>query len=248
VDWYVFERSDSDDGELVKSDLARISKEVLDRSYSVVDSTGSPGRNPRGRESLRVVRMGIDANHRTLDVHNWIKSLGDSPRVIAVRGESNIRANDRYKETVVYESRREGSDGKKVQYEGGLSILNLNPDVFRSDLADRFTADPSKPGAWFVTSDCLNVGEFFLKQVVNEPKVVVKGKDGRSKVEYRERDPTIGHDFWDCAVYESAIAQRIVDGFDGSPGWDSSKWPRPDDQRQKANQAAFQPPVARDFS
>lgn len=248
VDWFVFERTDGDDGELVKSDLKRIGKEVLDRAYEVVDHAGVPARNPRGRDFLKVVRMGIDANHRTLDVHNWIRSLGESPRVIAVRGESNIKAEDRYKETVVHESRREGTDGKKVQYEGGLSILNLNPDVFRSDLADRFTADPTKPGAWFVTSDCLSVGEFFLKQVVNEPKVVVRGKDGRPRVEYRERDPTIGHDFWDCAVYEAAIAQRIVDGFEGQPGWDASKWPRPEQRKKAVDRELIESHVSRDFS
>lgn len=247
VDWFVFEREAGDDGELVKSDLKQINT-VLERAYQVCGPNGETAYNPRGRSQLKIVRLGIDANHRTLDVHNWIKSLGEAPRVIAVRGEAGVKAADKYKETVVLESKRVvGDTNKHVEYEGGLALLNINPDVFRSDLADRFVADPSKPGAWFVTSDCLSTGEFYLKQVVNEPKVVIRGKDGRPKVEYRERDGTIGHDFWDAEVYSSAVAQKIVDDFDGQPGWDASKWPRPN-QRVEKPSAATESRTQRDFS
>ncbi len=248
VDWFVFERSSDDDGLLVKSDLAQITAAVLQRSFPVVGPDGRPAWNPRGRELLRVLRLGIDANHRTLDVHNWIKSLGELPRVIAVRGEMGIKPTEKYKDTLVHESKRAAKDGQHVQYEGGLQLMHINPDVFRSDLADRFTSSPDKPGAWFVTSDCLQAGEFYLKQVVNEPKIVTRGKDGRPKVEWKERDQTIGHDFWDCEVYSSAIAQRIVDEMDGQPGWDAARWPRPTLSKQSQATGAELSPIARDFS
>jgi len=248
VDWFVFDRDSNDDGDLVKSDLAQINNAVLNRAYQVVDESGQPATNPRGKQALKILRLGIDAQHRTLDVHNWIKSLGEFPRVIAVRGETGVKPTEKYKQTIVLESKRTHDNGQKVQYEGGLELMNINPDVFRSDLADRFTSDPNKPGAWYVTKDCIDQGEFYLKQVVNEPKVTVRGKDGRLRVEWKERDPTIGHDFWDTAVYESAIAQRIVDEMDGQPGWDASKWPRPQPTKNEQQRDAIMPQVARDFS
>jgi phage terminase large subunit GpA-like protein len=248
IDWFVFEREPNDDGDLVKSDLKKIETAVLSRVFPVVNSDGLPTMNPRGRQLLKVLRLGIDANHRTLDVHNWIKSLGEFSRVIAVRGEAGIKPAEKYKQTTVLESKRAQKDGQHVQYEGGLELMNINPDVFRSDLADRFTSSPGKPGAWYVTKDCLEQGEFYLKQVVNEPKVTIRGKDGRPRVEWKERDPTIQHDFWDCEVYSSSIAQRIVDEMDGQPGWDAAKWPRPKNMTDAQKPAVMLPQVTRDFS
>jgi phage terminase large subunit GpA-like protein len=77
-----------------------------------------------------------------------------------------------------------------------------------------------------VTADALTDGEWYLKQVVNEPQVMERSKDGRTRVVWKERDRTVGHDFWDCEVYASAAAQMIVDGFPGGPGWDAARWPR----------------------
>jgi hypothetical protein len=193
-----------------------------------------------------VALLGIDANHRTLDVHNWIKSVG-SKRVIAVRGEAGIKPQDKYKPTTVYESKREGEDGEKTVYEGGLDLLNINPEVFRVDLEDRFQSEAGKPGAWYVPKDALENGKFYLQQVVNEPCIFVKGKDGRPKQQRKERDTTIGHDFWDTEVYSSAIAQKIVDDFPGQPGWNAAAWPRPDEQSKQPSRPK-QPHVARDFS
>jgi phage terminase large subunit GpA-like protein len=245
VDWFVFDRADGDDGELVKSDLAQITKAVLARRFAVVGPDGKPCGNARGREGQRVALMGIDANHRTLDVHNWIKSLGKTNRVIAMRGEAQVNASKKYQLNTVHESQRPAADGNKTKYTGGLLLMNINPEVFRVDLEDRMAADPTQPGAWLVTKDCLDVGAFFLQQVVNEPRLPVKGKDGRNKFERRERDKTIAHDFWDTAVYESAAAQRIVDDFPGSPGWDAARWPR--GETNKLATVASGKMVSRDF-
>lgn len=237
VDWFNFERSEGDEGELVKSDLAQISDHVLKRQWPIVGD----GTNPRGQTTLRVVLLNIDANHRTLDVHNWIKSLGATKRVRAVRGDQSVKATDRYRATVVQHAKRDQS----IRYEGGLQLWGINPDVFRVDLAARFRSNPTRPGAWYVTADCLQLGEWYLRQVVNEPQVLERGKDGRQRVIWKERDRTVGHDYWDCEVYSSAAAQMIVDGFPGQPGWDAVRWPR----RQEAavEPAATEPAVQREF-
>jgi len=169
------------------------------------------------------VLLAIDGQHRTLDVHNWRQSLDakHQARVRIVRGETQIKPDQRYKMTRVEHSKRD----EKVRYEGGLELYNLNVDVFKTDLAGRFRASPDKPGAWYVTADCLSEGQFYLKQVVNEQQVLIRGKDGRWKAVWKERDSTCGLDYWDTEVYSSAAAQMIVDSFDGEPGWDASKWP-----------------------
>lgn len=246
IDWFVFDRHDDDEGSLVKSDLAQIEAAVLARNFQIVNEAGKRSTNPRGKGFLRVAMMGVDANHRTLDVHNWIKSLG-TKRVIAVRGEAGVKPADKYKPSTVYESKREGDDGEKTQYEGGLDLLNINPEVFRVDLEARFQADPTKPGAWYVPKDAMTTGSFYLQQVVNEPQIFVRGKDGRPKSQRKDRDTTIGHDFWDTEVYSSAIAQKIVDDFPGQPGWNAAAWPKPDEPSKQPSRTP-QPHVARDFS
>lgn len=245
IDWFVFDRVSEDEGALVKSDLAQIA-EVLERNFPIVGPDGKRATNPRGKSVLRVAMMGIDANHRTLDVHNLIKSLG-TKRIIAVRGEAGIKPADKYKPSTVFESKREDADGDKTVYEGGLDLLNINPEVFRTDLEDRFQSSAGTPGAWYVPKDAIETGKFYLQQVVNEPCIFVKGKDGRPKQQRKERDTTIGHDFWDCEVYSSAIAQKIVDDFPGRPGWNASAWPKPDEQPKQPSRPQ-QPHVARDFS
>jgi len=226
VDWFVFERSEGDDGDLVKSDLQQIWEYVLRRSFPIVGGDV----NPRGRRQLKVALLGIDGQHRTMDVHNWRRSLRehDQERVRIVRGEAQVKPDQKYKMTEVQHAKR---DKGKV-YEGGLELWNINPEVFRADLAGRFRSSPDKPGAWYVTRDAIEVGKFYLKQVVNEPLVFIRGKDGRYKAEWRERDSTLGHDFWDGETYSRAMAEMVVDSFGENVGWDENQWPRPQ-KRQK---------------
>jgi phage terminase large subunit GpA-like protein len=145
VDWFHCTREDGDDNELVKSDLAQISRLVLPRWFAVVDEEGKPTANPRGRERLRVALLAIDANHRTLDVHNWIKSLGTTNRVTACRGEASVNPNKKYQINTVHESQRPAADGRKTKYIGGLTLMNINPEVFRVDIEDRMAATPGQP-------------------------------------------------------------------------------------------------------
>jgi len=218
VDWWVFDREAGDEHELVKSDLAQIDAAVLDTRFPV------QGRNPRGRSQLWVALLGIDAKYRILDVHHWIQSHGAPARIRAVQGDGTMR-DERYKESLVTESRRpDKKTGKKVRYEGGLRLWSINSLAYRRDLAGRFQAPADQPGAWLLPAKIEECGRFYLEQLVNEPPTTRKGKDGRPRLEFVERDSTIGHDYWDCEVNQLCLADMFVDQLVGSPGWDAARW------------------------
>lgn len=240
VDWYYFERQPGDENDLVKSDLAQIESTILDRMFSV---SGGEGRNPRGRNVLGVAMLCIDANHRTEDLHNWWLSLPEikRKRVRLIKGESTVKPEQMYRLSIVQHPDRD----KTRTYKGGLNLWLLNHDVFGIDLVSRFRSDPQKPGAWFVTSDCLDCGQFYLKQVVNEELIPIRQPDGRYKYGWAQRSAITGHDYKDTEVYSMAAAQMVVDAMPGRPGWDARDWPRPVATKQEAEAA---PAVSRDFS
>lgn len=222
IDWWVLDREAGDEPELVKSDLRQLNKVVLDAWFPVV------GTNPRGRTKLQVALLGIDAKYRILDVHNWIRSHGSPARIRAVQGDGSMR-DERYKESVVTESKRKDKKtGERTKYEGGLRLWSINSLAYRRDLANRFHAPADQPGAWLLPAAIAEQGRHYLQQLVNEPPIVERGKDGRSKLVFRERDSTIGHDFWDCEVNGCSLADMLVDQLDGEPGWDASKWSKTD--------------------
>lgn len=220
VDWFVFDRREGDDNELIKSDLAQLTADVIGRQWPTVGAVA----NPLGRRRLGIALAGIDAKYRTIDVHHWLRSL--SPRGVAraVQGDGNLH-DVRYKASTVYESRRKGKDGKTTQYEGGLELWSINSTAFRLDLVGLFKAATDKPGAWLLPADVFRGGAFYLKQLVNEPPTYERSKkDGRKKLIFKERDAGIGHDFWDCEVNGLALAQMYVDRLKGAPGWDATRW------------------------
>jgi phage terminase large subunit GpA-like protein len=238
VDWWVFDRESGDEADLVKSDLLQLNAAVLDAWFPV------QGKNPRGRTQLQVVLLGCDAKYRTLDVHNWIQSLGAPPRIRAVQGDGTMR-DERYKENVVTESRRKDKKtGERVQYHGGLRLWSINSLAYRRDLASRFQAPADQPGAWLLPAGIMETGRHYLQQLVNEPPITHRGKDGRQKLEFRERDSTIGHDFWDCEVNGDCLADMFVDQLPKAPGWDATKWLRPDEHHAKKS-AKPRPAVTR---
>jgi phage terminase large subunit GpA-like protein len=223
VDWWTIERREGDESDVIKSDLARLDELVMDAWFPVA------GRNPRGRERLQVALLGIDSNYRPLDVHEWTRAHNRSPRIRQLRGDGNMSDELRYKMGVVKESRREKDDGSgPVVYEGGKELWSIAVTPFRLLLVDRFRGSDShlKPGAWLLPSNVLETGTHYLRQLVNEPPKYVKGKDGRPRLVWEEEDTHLGHDFWDCEVYNIALAQMLVDQIKGNPGWDASKWDR----------------------
>lgn len=223
VDWWSIDRREGDEADVIKSDLARLDELVMDAWFPVL------GKNPRGRERLQVALLGIDANYRTLDVHEWIRSHDKSPRIRAIRGDGTMPDTQRYKMNVVKESRREKDDGSgPVVYQGGMDLWSIAVNPFRLWLVDKFRGLDShtKPGAWLLPANVLTTGAHYLKQVVNEPPKYIKGKDGRPRLVWEEEDQHLGHDYWDCEVNGVALAQMVVDQLKGNPGWDATKWDR----------------------
>lgn len=224
VDWFVFDRESGDEHLLVKSDLAQLDVAIVDAWFSV-----SGGVNPRGRSKLQVALIGIDGKFRTLEVHEWKRSHEDSMRIRVLQGDGQMPLAQRYRNQVVHESRRAAADGKKVQYEGGLELWSVNTQVYRRELSEKFHAAPEQAGAWLLTQDVLTTGQHYLQQLVNEPPVLERRKkDGRQVLVYKERDKTIGHDFWDVEVNQYCLADMLVDQLAGAPGWNAAKWPRPE--------------------
>jgi phage terminase large subunit GpA-like protein len=228
IDWWVFDREAGDENQLVKSDLALLDNEVLGAWFGV------DGVNPRNRAKLQVVLLGIDTKHRTIDVHNWIRSHGNTKHCRGVQGDGSMRAGVRYKVNTVYESRRKKKDGETEKYEGGLELWSINSHAYRRDLVERFKADTRQAGAWLLPDTILTDGQHYLRQLVNEPPVIVKGKDGRPRMDWRERDGDLGHDFWDCEVNGLALADMVVDQLPGEPGWSAAKWKMQDERKQQA--------------
>jgi terminase, large subunit len=229
VDWFVFDRDEGDEHQLVKSDLAQVDEAVLSQWFAV------EGMNPRGRTKLQVVLLGCDAKYRTIDVHHWLRSQAARKHVRAVQGDGSMRGAVRYKVNTVFESRRrKKKDGEKEKYEGGLELWSINSHAYRRDLSERFGSPANLPGAWLLPESILSEGAHYLRQLVNEPPVLVKSKDGRQRLEWREKDGELGHDFWDVEVNQLAIADMVVDQLPGSPGWCAAKWRMADERQSQA--------------
>jgi phage terminase large subunit GpA-like protein len=224
VDWGHFDRDiDENENVVLKSDLVPLVEHVLSKKWPVVDQHRRPTKSPHGLPEMGIKLAGIDSNYRVLDVHEWLRSLPPNlrARIRAIRGDHKLNSSEPYRRNVLYESQ-----SGEVKYEGGLEQWGIYVNLFKQDLAERFNA-PRGVGAFYFTSDVLVTGTDYLKQLVNEPKVVEKDSAGKVKVIWKEKNHHIGHDFWDTEVYARAIAQMIVNEL--AIGWDSSKWPRVSD-------------------
>lgn len=219
VDWFVLERGDDDAGALVKGDLVQLDS-ILDRCFPIAGR----GTNPRGRKTLSVALCGIDAKYRTGDVHQWLLSRGKPARIRAIQGDGTLRGIRFRQGDAVFEARREKADGSKEKYEGGLTLWTINSNDYASDLIRRFRAEPDRAGAWLLPRDIFDGGHHYLKQLVNEEPVRVRAKDGRWKIEWKERSRTIGHDFEDCEKNALCLADMVVTDLFGATEWSAEKW------------------------
>lgn len=221
VDWGSLEREETDGTEIVKSDLAQLGP-VLSRRYGVVAMDG-PARNPLGHRSLRVRLGNVDSNHRPMDVHNWMRSLGDAmikgpgARVRAVRGDHRVDPAQRYRMHVVETNTRTGE-----KYEGGLEQWGIYVYHFYQDLAARLAGQANLPGSWHVTKDALRRGKDYLQQVTNFHRVVEVDRRGKKKSTWRPRSNRIDVDYWDCEIYAMVAAHMVA----GDLGWSEQAWRR----------------------
>lgn len=220
VDWGSFQRVGGDETERVKSDLVQLTK-LLEREYPVVGTDGA-ATNPLGRPRLRVRLLNIDSNHRPLDVHNWMQSLGDvvvkgeRARVRAVRGDHKVDPTVRYRMHVLEQNVRTGE-----KYEGGLEQWGIYVYHFYQDLAERLAGRPNQPGSWYVTRDALTAGKSYLQQVTNFHRVVeINERTLKKKGVWKPRSGTVEVDYWDCEIYAMVAAHMVT----GDLGWDEQAW------------------------
>jgi phage terminase large subunit GpA-like protein len=218
VDWGWIERQPGDENELIKGDLKELSKQVLERTFPIHDGR----ENPLGRRDLRVKLSGIDSNHLPKQIHAWMRSLpdawtlGELPRVRAIRGDHKVSPDVRFRKHVVEQNTRDGE-----KYEGGLEQWGIYVYPFYDELLSALNSEPGKPGAWYVTADAISQGKHYLQQVCNfVPRVVVGKKTGRKKTEWVPKSGNIPVDFWDCEIYARVMAEMVV----GDLGWDPAAW------------------------
>lgn len=217
IDWRILEQKPGDESLLVKSDLLQV-MDVLRYSYPVRGPSG----NPLGERHLRILLGGIDCGHRSLEVHRLMamirEQFRDDSRLIPVRGDAHVDRNQRWRRSEIKENYRTG-----VEYEELHEEYQVNVDVFKDELADMQAADPSQPGKWLVTSDCLKIGKNYLREVTNEAKMKVKKPSGDVDV-WTRISRAVGVDFWDGEVYASFCADMKVSILFQQAGWNAEAW------------------------
>jgi phage terminase large subunit GpA-like protein len=215
VDWGVLNRDQQHpylpDG-LLASDLAQLDEHVLKVHWPV------DGENPRGQSSMRVRVLGIDANHRTSDVHAYLRAHPDG-RVRAVRGDHKVDPAMGYRMNVVERNARTGE-----VYDGGLELWGIFVNVYKEDLLMRFQIDAQQAGAFLFPADILEEGQEYLRQLVNEGPVTVINKIGRQVRTWLTRDKELGEHYWDLEVYGRCLAEMVTGGIWEAEIW-RKKWP-----------------------
>lgn len=232
IDWGEFLRDESEMLEdesqaeiasgLISSDLAQIDS-LLEREYPV------DGTNPLGRQSLSIRLIGIDANHRTADVHEYVSSRQMDPergRLRAIRGDHQFKPNEKFRCTNVEKNTRTGEP-----YEGGLRLWGIKVEHYKQLMYERIRGSRDAAGIFWMPDDMSRIGVKFLRQLVNEPPTqVVEKKSGRKVTVFKPRNKEVGVDYWDCTNYSEALADMVI----GDMGWGHTDW----EKRWRHNQAS----------
>lgn len=216
VQWGWIERGEHGANDLLRSDLVEAGKQVLEQSFPVFGG----GASPLGPSSLRVRMSCCDSGHEPKKVHDWLRSLPQewvigegTERIRAVKGGRVDGA--RYQRSEVERNVRTGEE-----YEGGMVVWRLAVAEHYPEFHDRLFSDPGKPGAWYVTSDCVTLGKSYLQQVCNLERRVELDRNGRRKIVWAARDHRIPIDFADAEVYADFAAEMVV----GDMGWSPAAW------------------------
>lgn len=213
IDWRVFYPVDGDDGDVVGSDIVQIDP-FLERTYPIVG-----GENPRGLTKLRILMHGIDSGHRPAEVHSWVWRHRETKRVRAVRGDAHVDPSQRWRKSVITESR----DGKR--YLRPRTEYQIAVSAFKERLDKQMKGDIRKDGAVILPKGMYAIGPEVCKQLCNEePRRIIK-ESGKKVIEWRPKTKAIGVDQWDCAVYSDALAEMVVEAKYGGH-WDTNKWPK----------------------
>jgi phage terminase large subunit GpA-like protein len=211
VDWGTLHKLESEPAEQTfGSDIGQLD-DLLRRTWPIDEG----GTNPRGKRELAVALLGLDSGYRTSEAHEFARTRS---RVRNVRGDDRVKPADRYRLSEVDRNRRTG----KRYRGGGLQLWRIYVNRYKQDLVTRFERPLAARGAWLVTSDAAIVGRQYLRELVNEPPVSQVDARGRRRVVFRPRTSSIGVDFWDCEIYNLALADMHV----GGQGWDARTWRR----------------------
>lgn len=218
VDWGWIDREEGDDAALVKSDLVKLEAAILRRTFPIAGEAKSVW----GRRDMRVKLLCVDSNHLPMKVHAWLRSLpaewvySETPRVRAIRGDHQLRPETRWRYHLVESNTRTGE-----KYEGGLPQWGIYVYPFYDELTGALSAEPGKPGAWYVTADALTLGKNYLEQVVNFGRSIkFDDKTGQKKAVWGPINGRVPIDFWDCEIYDLVAAQMVV----GDLGWSPQAW------------------------
>jgi len=242
VDWECFGRDEKPrqpdelkPGSPIASDLARLETDVLAAHYPVAGGD----KNPLGQKQLAVRLLGVDANYRTYEVHEFVRHAqtlyGD--RVRAIRGDHKVDPTDLYRMNVVERNAQTG----KV-YEGGLQLWGISVNVFREQLLALFSYPVDQPGALRLPADILAWGHDYLRQLVNQGPRTEIMPGGRSVVRWVTRDQGLGEHAWDLEVNGLALAHMITGG-----DWDARNWHRAAAAAAKKPAGDQTPELPRDY-
>lgn len=216
VDWGEHWRNEELETTEIKWDLLQFYEQNLRRGWNVF-----AGKTQKlGRQKVFNRLVGIDSNHRTMDVHNFVRWV-NSKLLRAIRGDHQVEPSQKYRRRLVECNTRTGE-----VYQGGLEQWGIYVNLFKHDLVERISARPGQPGGFYVPSDAVTAGKSVLQEIVNEPPMLEKSnKTGRPRVIWKQKSGSIPVDYWDCCVYSRAMAEMVVDQLPGRPGWDAAKWP-----------------------
>lgn len=219
VDWGWVERGgDADDaGRLVRQDLVKAGKAILEDGYIVHNGQQSA----LGTASLMVRLLCADSGHTPKKLHDWMRSL--PPEWVIGEGTERVRAvkgaaleGAKFQRSVVEKNVRTGEE-----YEGGMVVWRLSVADYYPDFVERLFAPPGQDGSWHITSDTLTLGKAYLQQITNwERAIRIDPKTGLKKVEWRARNHQIPVDFLDAEIYAEAAAEMVV----GDLGWSRASW------------------------
>lgn len=247
IDWLWLSRDAGDENDLVKSDLAKLTREVLDRRYPVVGPGGGSAKNPLGRSELAVKLLTIDTGNLPKKVHAWLKGLppawvdGEAPRVRPIRGDHQLNPETRWQRSEWEQNVRTGE-----KYEDGFTVWRLYVYPFYDELTEMLagteglaprgqgsgdggqgqllatsTSHLPRTGGWYLTSDCLTQGRAYLEQVVNFGRgIKVDAKTGAKKAIWGPRNHRTPVDYWDTEIYSLVAAEMVV----GDLGWSAAAW------------------------
>lgn len=218
----------------IASDLAQLDAAILDHRW-IVD-----GENPLGMSALAVRLLGIDRGYRPTDVDAFLRSHpGDRAR--AVFGDPKISPGSLYRPTRVG---RDPETGKKLPDEESIDAWGIDTNAYKTEIADRWTADRKLPGVWWLPRNILEQedGENYLRQITAETRRF-ESERGRKRIRWELISHGLDNHYWDAEVYCACLADMVAGNT-----WDAARWPwvRMAAARKRTDAPAAEAAVVRD--